>query len=733
MLFPRCAHYRSFVPLAFLSLVLSQTVGLMTLVAAAQPSSTSTTSTTNRSATGNSATGNSTTRNTTFCRDELLQQSLRQWQRIQTLPPWDSIAAVQRQLDHAQKRQVLPLTVTTLDRALRFYLMGSWVRQAFQAEAEPASTAEQRQALLRLWGSTVTLANGLSSSHAALKTQVLTDAAIAYQTAKQPEIALRTLASAAKAATDIRGNLPGLTAQSRLAEAWIALQRPAEAKPHLTRLTDLVRQGAANSEPDIWLPRLVGVAIAAKQPNVATAIRNALPKARPDLQNSALASIAAGHALAPDLKTARALLDPLVEQTRTIQNADFHDQALVPLVIHYAPSGDIPRLTAWTNRLKIPSYRARAWLAIAGETRKLGQAQASQQSLDRLVQEAKNAKIRDEFGSRFDNAWFGELSNLAGEKGYRPDLNAFIRQFQPSAYAAWIVRDLITRKQFDAANQRLQTPVIVPGEAGMLDQTDELRDLLAQAAAKAGTPRYALQRAVAIPEDVPRLAGLAIALHQGGQRAEADRLFAQASQAASRLSDLPNATTAHATLAAALTETERSAAAKPQLDRLIKLLKTETNSEQRLALLLSLGAPFDRQRSLWLDVAEATGWLDTDSRIAQAMGSQLLQLRDTKTAYRLINKSQGDALIEFTLRWAELSIAKGEPGQTVLDMPLLSLSDGPSFAGMSGSEKSKYYERIALLYLDGGDVGNAKNAAKRIWTQQKEQRDRLLQRLNCYQ
>jgi hypothetical protein len=170
------------------------------------------------------------------------------------------------------------------------------------------------------------------------------------------------------------------------------------------------------------------------------------------------------------------------------------------------------------------------------------------------------------------------------------------------------------------------------------------------------------------------------------------------------------------------------------LDRLITLLKTETNSEQRLALLLSLGAPFDRQRSLWLDVAEATGWLGTESRIVQAMGSQLLQMRDTKTAYRLISKSHGSAIagLEFMLQWATLGISKGEPGHSILDIPLRSLDDGPSFARMSGSDKSKYYERIALLYLDGGDVDNAKGAAKRVWTPQKEQRDRLLQRLNCY-
>lgn len=682
--------------------------------------------------------------NPAFCRDEFLQQSQRQWQRIQALPPWDSLAAVQRQLDQAQKYQALkdqaqrgqtlPLTVATLDRSLRLYLVGTWVRQAFQPDASPAPTIVQRQALLRLWDSSVTLADGLSSSHAALKTQVLTEAAIAYQSAQQAERARATLSRAAKAAADIRGNLPNLTAQTRIVEAWNALKRPSEAAPHLTRISALVRLGAANSTPDTWLPRLVNVAIAARQPRLAASLRDALPKASPHLRNPALASIAAGYALAPDLKTARSLLDPLVEQTRRLQDAYAHDEALLPLVIHYAPSGDLPRLTAWTNRLKDPSYRARAWLAIAGESRKLGQTQDSQQSLNRLVQEAQTANIRNGFGDRFDHTWSGELSELARQKGYEPDLNAFLRQFQPVPYAAWLVRDLISRNQFEQANQRLQTPVIVPIDAGMFDQTDELRDLLAQAAAKAGQPSYALQRAAASPEDVPRLAALAIALHQGGQTAEADRLFAQASQVASRLSALPSAATAQASLAAALTETGRPAAAKLILERLTTLLKTETNPEQRLVLMLSLGQAFDRQRSLWLDVAEAAGWLDTEPRIVQALGSQLLQQRDTKTAYRLISKSHSNAIatLEFTLRWAELALSKGERGDSVLDMPLLSLSDGPSLVGMSGLDKAKYYERIALLYLDAGDVASAKDAAKRIWDQQKDQRNRLIQRLSCY-
>lgn len=726
----RFTGYHHFLSSAALSLLLFQSLAGMPR-AMAQPMS---------PAAPNSTATSRSAPNSAVCRDEFLQQSLRQWQRIQRLPPWEGLAAVQRQLDQAQnyqaqKPQTLPLTVTTLDRSLRLYLVGTWARQAFQADASLAPTIAQRQALLRLWDSSVTLADSLSGSHAALKTQVLTESAIAYQSAQQPDRARATLARAARAAADIRGNLPNLTAQTRLAEAWVALERPAEANPHLIRLTDLVRQGVANPDSDTWLPRLVNVAIAAQQPRLAETLRDALPKASSYLRNPALASIAAGYALASDLKTARSRLDPLIEQTRNLQDADAHDAALLPLVIHYAPSGDLPRLTAWTNRLKIPSYRARAWLAIAGESRKLGQTQVSQQSLDRLVKEAQTAKMRDEFGSRFDNSWSGELSNLAEQKGYRPDLNAFLHQFQPSAYGAWLVRDLISRNQFETANQRLQTPVLVPVDAGMFDQTDELRDLLAQTAAKAGKPSYALQRAAAISEDVPRLAALAIALHQGGQTAEADRLFVQASQSSNRRSALYSSATAQASLAAALTATGRSAAAKPLLDRLITRLKTETNPDLRLALLLSLGQAFDRQRSLWMDVAEATGWLDTDSRIVQELGSQLLQQRDTKTAYRLLSKSHGSAIatLEFTLQWAELSISKGEPGHSVLDMPLLSLTDGPSLAGMSGPDKAKYYERIVLLYLDAGDADSAKGVAQRIWTQQTAQRDRVMQRLSCYQ
>jgi tetratricopeptide (TPR) repeat protein len=721
----RFASYRNLIPSIFLSLVLSQPIGLMTLVAVAQPES--------LSGTGSSATGSSITHNATFCRDEFLQQSLRQWERIQSLPPWDSLAAVQQQLDHAQKRQTLPLTVATLDRALRIYFTAAWVRQAFQPDASPAPTTIQRQALLRLWDSTVTLANSLSSNHAALKTQVLTEAAIAYQQGGQRERALTTLGRAAKAATDIRGNLPNLTAQTRLAETWIELQRPTDAAPHLSSLTTLVGQGAASSAPDTWLPRLVTVAIAGKQPRLAEEIRKSLPKASPDLRNSALASIAAGYALAPDLKTARSLLDPLVEQTRSLQDAYTHDEALLPLVIHYASSGDIPRLASWTNRLKTPSYRARAWLAIAGETRKLGQTQASRQAIDRLVQEAQTAKMQDQFGSRFDNAWSGEMSNLAQQRGYQPDLNAFLHQFQPLDYAAWLVRDLISQKRFDEADQRLKTPIVTIVDAGPHDHTEELRDLLAQSAARAGHPSLALQRAAAFPQDAERLAKLALALHQGGKGSEADRLFTQAQQAAASFSSLPTAVSAQAAVAAALTETGRSAAAKPVLERLVTLLKTETNPEQRLVLLLSLGSAFDRQRGLWLDVAEAAGWLG-DFRAVQALGSQLLQQRDTKTAYRLLSKPHGSAIamLEFTLQWVALGISKGEPGHSVLDMPLLSLSDGPSLAGMSGPEKAKYYERIAWLYLDAGDVPGAKDAAKRIWEQQKGQRDRLMQRLNCY-
>ncbi len=362
--------------------------------------------------------------------------------------------------------------------------------------------------------------------------------------------------------------------------------------------------------------------------------------------------------------------------------------------------------------------------------------ESSQQALDRLVAEAQTAKMRDQFGERFDHSWSGEMGSLASDRGYRPDFDAFVRRFQPSLYAPWLIRDLIAQKRFAEADQRLKTPIVTTVDAGPHDHTEELRDLLAQTAARAGMTSFALQRAAALPQDAPRLAQLALALHQGGKTAEADRLFIQAQQAADSLSALPSAVAAQAAVLVALTEAGRSQAATLRLQQLAELLKTEPDRVKQGEILLGLRDPLFKHRQLQVQIADQVGLLE-QPQFTTALGDEFLrlQLRDSKAVYALVSKPRLTPLssLDFMLNVIELFINRGEMGGlSMLDMPTLSLNDGPSFASMPPAQKSLYFERIALLYLSGGLTGEAKNAAGMARREDKARGDRLLQRLSCY-
>ncbi|BAB78271.1 hypothetical protein ACN23B_27900 (plasmid) [Anabaena sp. FACHB-709] len=657
------------------------------------------------------------------CRVELTGESTRRWNEISGMSPTDRLPAIIRELENAERRGDTTFTTQTLDFALK----------AIATQVQ-SLTYKDNPKLPTILDQIVVLAKPLPSGYSLGKTHILTESAIAYGKIGHFTIGQQTLQLAAESVSGIRNTPKDLVAAHiRLAEGWIALDQPAEAASSLNygfeQTIKNLKDPYAKRE---FLSQIVNLYLQIYQPTKALEVLKQLSPEDYD-PDITITQIAATYFKARDPVKAKQLLDPLLKAALAIKDVEQREIKLMTLVLHYAPSGDLRRSQQIVSLMKRPnSFRARSWLTIAAEGRKFNQPEIRESALARLVADAKAAKIDDQFGGRFDNEWYGEMSNLSQTRAYQPELKALIAKLRAVNVLAIVLRDLIANKQFTTARQMVPRPMIVQIDAGYFDETDRWLDNIAIAALEAGQTKDAEARIAGEKTDVRRLLRFAQAFHRRGNRSLADQLFTRSQVIANSISALPTAITTHAAIANALISTNRPA--DKVLNRIVTLIQTEKASPQQAQLLLSISAEFNATRSAYFTLAERLKLLQQVDFAALA-GNQAIANRQPEEASRFIGYAgrNPSEKFDFALRVVELNLTQGNftKARSLLNIPIQTLRNGSESSLPPIAERSRFWGRIALNLVHTGDTKTAIAIAQNVTPS--PEREQLLQRLRCYQ
>jgi tetratricopeptide (TPR) repeat protein len=673
------------------------------------------------------------------CRAEWVDERVRWWRDdFSHLTSAEALTQIIRQLEQAQQRQDITLTRTTLDfivTSLPQVVEPIAPSIAAHHPLAPETTvrAEQRRQLIAILDQMVALAQPLNSGYSQHKTQTLMAVGIAYQQVGQPQKAHQTLRLAAQAIVGIRGADISVPMYHRLAESWLAVNQFTAAATALNIAVEQTKsQMKAPAPRQESFLKLVHLYLQIDQPTPALAVLAQVPVTAFE-PSVTVTQIAAAYAKNQDLLQARQLLDPLFNAARAIQDIDQREIRLMNLVTHYAPSGDFAKTQQIMTAMKrANSYRARAWLVIAGEARKFNQPTLRQQAIARLVADAKTAKIADQFSSRFDHEWYSEMSTLSSHRGYQPEINALVTAIRAVNALPLVLRDLIANQQFAAARQLVPRPMMVQVDAGYFDQTDDWLDAIALAEIKAGQPDEANARIDREKTNVERVLRFAQAFYAKGDRDATDRLLARADAIAQGISALPTALSSHAAIINVAIATQRPADAA--IDRLAKLIATEPSVPRQAELLLALSPEFSGPgRSAYLALAERLGLLNQVD-FATAAGDQAMTARNSAEASRFIGKAGRNPTeqLDFVLRGAELNLSQGNwvGARSLLDRLMQTLLHGPASAQPPLTDRSRLFFQIALNLARAGDAKRAIAVANDVTPPQV--RDQVLQRLRCY-
>ncbi|BAY28117.1 hypothetical protein NIES2100_79460 [Calothrix sp. NIES-2100] len=657
------------------------------------------------------------------CRVELTGESTRRWNEISGMSLTDRLSAITRELENAQRRGDTSFTTQTLDFAIK--TITTQIQSLKQQDNPKLST---------ILDQIVVLAKPLPSGYSLGKTYVLTESAIAYAQIAQSSKGKQTLQLASESVSGIRNTPKDLVAAHiRLAEGWIALNQPAEAASSLNygfeqtikNLTDTYARRES-------LSQIVNLYLQIYQPTKALEVLKQLSPQDYD-PDITVTQIAAAYVKARDPVKAKQLLDPLLKAALATKDVEQREIKLMNLVLHYAPSGDLGRSQQIVSQMKRPnSFRARSWLTIAAESRKFNQPEIRKQVIARLVADAKAAKIADQFGGRFDNEWYGEMSNLSTTRGYQPELKALIAELRAVNVLGIVLKDLIANKQLTTARQILPRPMIVQIDAGYFDETDRWLDNIAIAALEDGQPQDAEATIAGEKTDVRRLLRFAQAFHRRGNVAVADQLFTRSQVIANSISALPTAITTHAAIANTLISTNRPA--DQVLNRIVTLIQTEKALPQQAQLLLSISSEFAATPSTYFTLAEKLKLLQQVD-FATLAGNQAIANRQPEEASRFIGYAgrNSSEKFDFALRVVELNLTQGNftKARSLLNILIQTLRNASESSLAAIAERSRLWGRIALNLVRTGDAKTAIAIAENVTPS--PEREQLLQRLRCYQ
>ncbi len=659
------------------------------------------------------------------CREEMIAELTRQWSHFGPYSPLsEHLIHFDRALNQAMQRQDLNLTITTIDL----------VKRALSEDQVRSLKGSDRQTLMAILDKLLTLTQPLNSGYSNLKTTTLTEAGIFYHHLGQPEKATTALQLATQTAPGIRDGRMIVQANLRLSEGWQLLNRSTEAKTAIdTAFNQTLAQVKAPDVRRMFLTRILRSYLQWEQPGKALEAINQMPNASDDDFRLRI-QIAASFGKAKNFTMANQLLEPLLKNARSHANLDNRNLSFATLITEYAPSGDFTRLQQMIAELKTMSpARARAWLAIAGEARKANQTVIRQQAMTRLIAEVKAGSGSD-FGSRFDQAWSGELTQLAIERGYQPERKDLILAIRSPHLMEVVIQDLIDRQQFEAARQAIPNPMTIQIDAAVEDVRDQWLDNVAIAALKAGQPQQAQAILAAEKTDLQRILRYAKAFHEAKNAPIADQLLNQAQTIANATANQPNALDRaleqQANIAITIVQTNRSA--NTVITQMGTTLKREPSLDRRAEMLSNLFGLLTPVRSVFWTLAERLDLIN-QTHFATIVGNYSLNQRNLTDVYRFIGKAgrSPDEKMDFVLRYVELGLNQGQFGvASVLDLPLRTLLDGPESSKPNVNARSGYFHTIALYYLRAGDLNSALQVAKYVTPN--VERDRLVQRMTCY-
>jgi hypothetical protein len=505
------------------------------------------------------------------CRAEFLNESTRRGNDIAGSFN-DTLAKIATEIEMVKRQEDVDLTAKTLDLAI-----------ATIANQEQSFTTADYPKLVTILDQLVALSRTLPSQQALIKAKVFTESGIFYQKTGQSSKARQTLQLATQAVFSISNTQLAVPAQIRTVEALIFVNQTTEAATILNSALAKTLTGVKDANIRRQsLSKLVSLQLQINQPTQALEVLKQLTVQ--DYEPAIMVTqIAAAYAEAKELSSAQKLLNPLLKEALAIQNIEQREIRLMTLVLHYAPNGDFGRVLQIVSEMKRPnSFRARSWLAIAGEAGKFKQLEVRNQGISRLVADVKAAKIADQFGGRFDNEWYGEMSNLSTNRGYQAELKALIAELRAVNVLSVVLRDLIASKQYDLARQMIPRPMMVQIDGGYFDLSDQWLDEIAIAQLKSGQFQSAEARIANDKSDVRRLVKFAQVFQEKGNRTFADQLFSRAQRITEQVST-PAILYEQAAIVNALALTNR--ATDQALNRLVKLIQVEKEVRKQADLL----------------------------------------------------------------------------------------------------------------------------------------------------
>jgi thioredoxin-like negative regulator of GroEL len=650
-----------------------------------------------------------------FCRSVQLGENARRWtMEIVPVSLVSSLPNVTKELEVLRQKGDADRTANSLD-----------ILSTLVASQAQTVTPAQHGSFNVVLDQMAVLTRSLPNRFNLLKVKTWTEVGIAYQRIAKIDKSREVLQLAIPSVNQIPDVRTRLAAQLRLAEGLVKYQDPStEAMLKNAFAISLTIQDAYNRNQS--LEQLIKLNLQANQPARALEVMQKLPKESD--RTTFTIQIAASYAKRKDQASAKKLLDPLVKQALATKDVDQRETQLMNIIIHYSPSGDLQRSRSLVLEMKRPnSFRARSWFTIAGEARYFNQPELRKQAIANLIKDAKAANMRDQFGSRFDQAWYGEMSLSANQRDYQPELKTFIAEFRPVNVLIIAIRDLISQKQYDAARNLVPRPMMVQIDAGYFDLTDETLDEIALAELRDRKTKSATDRIANEKSNIPRLIKFAQAFHQAGDSSSTDKLFDRAQTIVGQGTELSS----QALLANALVLTKQPS--DRALERIFKQIETEKESAKRAELLLSISRYFLESRSTYFALAERLNLMQQVD-FATTEGFQSLQLAKAEDAYRFIGSAGKTASekFNFVLGLADLYLKQGKPGtaRSLLDMPIQTLLDAPESAKLPSNERSGYFKQIAERLARAGDRQSALTIAQYI--SPAKDRDTLKKKLQCY-
>jgi tetratricopeptide (TPR) repeat protein len=663
-----------------------------------------------------------------FCRDELLAESLRQWVGMGSLVAPDVLIQALEELEIAQRHNEIQLILTTLNRT----------SLALPDQVKNYREIEKTR-LLQIVDRSVAMARSLNSGYSFIKTRTLAAMGKAYHQLGQSQKAIATLQMANQAGQGIQGSEPIAQSYEMLTDAWLTVGNFTEANTALQYGVAAARKKIPNRYN--WVGRLVpfiDLALRSRQPEVALSITQLLT----DQDYSdiyVLSQIASSYYKNNNPVQSRQLLDVVIQKVMAIKDIDVKESLFATVIIEYADSGDFPKLQRLIGGLKRPNaYRARAWMAIAGEARKAKQTTIAQSALAQMIADGRLSNVHYSYGESGDFQWSGEMNNLVQRKGYQPELNAFVTELRISNGLPPVIRSLINDKKFDQAQKLIPNPMWVRIDAEVRNQTDYWLDEIAIAAANTGRLDLALKRISPNQTrneklDIIRMIDFAYIFQERGNPTEADRLYRQIEQEAKSLPDATMTLATQAVLAKKLLQVRQVVLSDTIMKQLEQRIVSEPDLAKRSQLLLSLYSYFAGSTQQYLKLAERVGVLQRSDFATelfnQSLGTNQIPLASTMVLYAGMTPGEK---FHHRMRLIERHLQAGNrtAARSLIDMLIRTLLDGPEGSKPSREELTPLIERIALALVRMGDRSAAIEISR--YSPISEERTRLQQRLQCY-